>query len=407
MVPSLSAAAEQRWPDPDPRLLDQARQILAEVPVIDGHNDLPTRLLEHASGDLDRADLAHDLPQFDTDLPRLVAGGVGAQFWAAYIAVDHITAGGALRRTLREIDMVHRMVDRYPLLELAGTAAEVEEIQAKGRIAALIGLEGGHGLEGSLAALRMCYALGVRYLTLTHNGTTSWADAATDQPRHHGLTEFGEEVIREMNRLGMFVDLSHVSPETMHTSLRVSEAPVIFSHSSARALVDVPRNVPDDVLQRLPANRGVIMATFVPDFIAPGADRWKAAYDAAEAALRAEWNDPEEIRQRLVAWQAAHPAPRATVGDVADHIDHLRDVVGIEHIGLGSDFDGIPHGPDGLEDVSRYPYLFAELLRRGYVAADLKQIAGRNLLRAMKEMEQVAARLREERGPATAEMPEG
>jgi membrane dipeptidase len=387
----------------DRALRERAERLLRETPVIDGHNDLPSRLLETAGGDPDRADIAISQPQFHTDLARLRAGGVGAQFWSAYVTIDSITTGAALRQALRQIDMVHRLVERYSDLELARTAADIERIQGQGRIASLIGVEGGHAIEGSLSALRSFQRLGVRYMTLTHNATTEWADAASDFARHGGLSEFGEEVVREMNRLGIFVDLSHVSPGTMEDALRVSAAPVIFSHSSARALVDHVRNVPDHVLRMLPANGGVVMVTFVPGFVAPGAVAWAAQRDSVAEALRARSDDPAAIERGLREWTAANPEPTATVEHVADHIDHIRRIAGIDHIGIGSDFDGISSVPRGLEDVSTFPNLIAVLLRRGYTESDVRKISGQNVLRAMRRMEEVATRFGAQRGPSLSD----
>lgn len=347
----------------DPALAE-AYEVLRLTPIIDGHNDFPSQVLARG-GSLDLVDLARPQPRLHTDLARLQEGRVGAQFWSAYVTPDSM-GGGALRHGLREIDVIHRMVERYPELELATTADDIERIQQGGRIASLIGVEGGHAIENSLSALRSFYELGVRYLTLTHSRTIDWADSGTDSPLHGGLSPFGEEVIREMNRLGMFVDLSHTSPETMRDALRVSEAPVIFSHSSVRAVTDHPRNVPDDVLRELTRNGGVIMITFVPSFVSSSGS--------------------------------------ATLSDVADHIDHARAVAGIDHVGIGGDFDGIPTVPAGLEDVSTYPALFAELIRRGYSQEELRKIAGLNLLRAMKEMEATAERLRATREPSLLDL---
>ncbi|MGH7470512.1 MAG: dipeptidase [Longimicrobiales bacterium] len=401
-----SPAVAQQWTPPSAELLERARRILQAVPVIDGHNDIPSKLLEFAGGDPDAADLTKPQPQFHTDFARLREGRVGAQFWSAYVANDSIRTGGALRQGLRETDMALRFTRRYPdVLELARTAGDIERIQRQGKIASLIGLEGGHGIDNSLAALRVYHELGVRYMTLTHNTTLSWADAAQDFARHNGLTEFGEDVVREMNWLGMFVDLSHVSEEVMIDALRVSEAPVIFSHSSARALVAHPRNVPDRVLQQLPRNGGVIMVTFVPSFIARGTMEWLARQNAEAERLRGQLNDAAEVDRQVAEWVKRNPAPVATVADVADHIDHARKVAGIDHIGIGSDFDGIDFGPVGLEDASKFPILFAELLRRGYSEQDLQKISGLNMLRAMKQMEGVAARLQKTRPPSTADLP--
>jgi membrane dipeptidase len=391
----MTATAEaQQWTPPSAELIERAKRILQTVPIVDGHNDIPSKLLEFAGGDPDRADLSKPQPQFHTDFARLREGRVGAQFWSAYVENDSIQTGAALRQGLREVEMALRFTRRYPeVLELARSAADIERIQRAGRIASLIGLEGGHGIDNTLAVLRVYYELGVRYMTLTHNTTLSWVDAALDYARHNGLTEFGESVVREMNRIGMFVDLSHVSEEVMMDALRVSEAPVIFSHSSAKALLQHPRNVADRVLQQLPRNGGVIMVTFVPSFVARGTMEWLARRDAEAERLRSELNVEADINRRLEEWTKSNPAPVATVSDVADHIDHVRKVAGIDHIGIGSDFDGIDFGPVGLEDVSKFPILFAELLRRGYTEKDLQKIAGQNVLRAMKQMEETAARL--------------
>jgi membrane dipeptidase len=396
-----SQANAQQWTPPPAELVERARRILQTVPVIDGHNDIPSKLLEFAGGDPDKADLSKPQPQFHTDFARMRAGRIGAQFWSAYVENDSIAVGGALRQGIREVDMALRFTRRYPdVLELARTAADIERIEKQGKIASLIGLEGGHGIDNQLSALRMYHELGVRYMTLTHNTTLSWADAALDMNKHNGLTEFGENVVREMNRIGMFIDLSHVSEEVMVDALRVSEAPVIFSHSSARALVAHPRNVPDRVLQMLPRNGGVVMVTFVPSFIAKGSREWEARQLAERERLQAELNDDAEVGRKVAEWIKANPAPIATVADVADHIDHVKRIAGIDNIGIGSDFDGIDFGPNGLEDVSKIPILFAELLRRGYSEQDLQKIAGLNLLRAMKAMEATAARL-QSRKPIT------
>jgi len=411
--------SQEKWTPPDPEYLAKAKLILAQVPLIDGHNDLATVLFETVGGDLSKADLTVRQPQLPADLPRLREGMVGAQFWAAYVDSATIRTGGATRHALREIDLIHRLVSLYPEFELALTADEIERIHRDGKIASLIGLEGGHAIEGSLAALRMFYQLGARYMTLTHFGTTDWADAATDFPRHGGLTEFGEEVLREMNRLGMLVDLSHVSPETMADALRVSRAPVIFSHSGALAINAHVRNVPDDILRLMPENGGVVMADFIAGYVAPtpaewrrktgaaaermhlaarrGADEpsWSTQRDAAAEKLRAEVNDGAEVERRLAEWVKKNPAPRGTVGDVADHIEHIVKISGIDHVGIGSDFydAGINSMAVGLEDVSTFPVLIAELLRRRHSEEDVKKIAGLNLLRAMRRAEQISRQL--------------
>ena len=424
---SLAAAtisnAQDYWPPPEPEHLEKAKALLAEVPLIDGHNDLPTAMLEFFGGDLERVDLTRVQNELPADLPRLREGMVGGQFWAAYVDVSFIHSGGALRQALREIDFVHRLVARYPELELARTAEDIERIPREGKIASMIGVEGGHAIENSLSALRMFHALGVRYMTLTHFETHDWADSATDFPRHGGLTEFGEEVVREMNRMGMFVDLSHVSPETMEDAFRVTRAPVIFSHSNASAVNAHARNVPDDMLRRTAENGGVVMVNFIAGYVPPTPSAWRTepGVEAEQRRLQArqgidepswsnrrfemgeklrrELDDEGAIAERMQAWLQENPPPRGTVGDVADHIDHVRQVAGVDHVGIGSDFYD-PGGPSmsaGLENLSKFPVLIAELVKRGYSDEDLKKIIGLNLLRAMREMERVAAELRAER----------
>ena len=313
-----------------------------------------------------------------------------------------LTGQTAVTATLEEIDTVHQMVRRYPdTFELALTADDVERIFKQGRIASLIGMEGGHSIDNSLAALRMFYRLGARYMTLTHAKNTGWADSATDDPKFGGLAPFGEEVVREMNWLGMLVDLSHVSPETMEDAIRVSQAPVIFSHSSARALNDVPRNVPDAILRLLPKNDGVVMVTFVPGFLSPAVGGWNKLQDVERERLTKQFpSDAAAVTRGVDEWTRSHPAPRATLTDAADHIDHIRKIAGIDHIGLGSDFDGITAVPVGLEDVSTYPSLVAELLRRGYKDEEIGKIVGGNILRVMRQVEKVSKRLQSERGPS-------
>jgi membrane dipeptidase len=386
---------------PESALLDRARALHRQVPLIDGHNDYPWALRENVQRDLDKLDITRPQPTIHTDIARLKAGGVGGQFWSVYTPSDY--AGQmAVTATLEQIDIVHQMMRKYPqAFELALNAADVERIFKNGRIASMIGMEGGHSIDNSLAALRMFYRLGARYMTLTHSKNTPWADSATDTPQHGGLTTFGEQVVREMNWLGMLVDLSHVSPDTMKDAIAVSEAPVIFSHSSARALNDVPRNVPDDVLQMLPKNGGIVMVTFVPGFLSPKVTAWNTLQTAETNRLQQQFpNDEAARKQGLDAWTKANPAPRATVADAADHIDHIRKVAGIDHIGLGSDFDGITSVPDGLEDVSKFPALTAELMRRGYKDDEIKKILGLNLLRVWRAAEDVAAKLQKQRGPS-------
>ena len=382
-------------------LLERARALHRQVPLIDGHNDYPWAVRENVQSDLDKLDIAKAQPTIHTDIARLKLGGLGGQFWSVYTPSDY-AGQKAVAATLEQIDIVHQMMRRYPeTFELALTAADVERIFKSGRIASLIGMEGGHSIDSSLAALRMFHRLGARYMTLTHSKNTPWADSATDTPQHGGLTPFGEDVVREMNWLGMLVDLSHVSPDTMKDAIRVSEAPVIFSHSSARAVNDVPRNVPDDVLRLLPKNGGIVMVTFVPGFLSPQVTAWGAAQTAETARLQQQFPNDEAARKAgLEAWLKANPAPRATIKDAADHIDHIRKVAGIDHVGLGGDYDGITSVPDGLEDVSKYPALTAELLRRGYSDDDVKKVLGLNALRVMRAAESTAARLQKQRGPS-------
>jgi len=385
-------------------LLARAKALHAQVPLIDGHNDYPWALRGIDPGrDFAKADITKNAPALMTDIPRLRAGGVGGQFWSVYVP-STIPAPEAVTATLEQIDVVHRMLKRWPeTFELALTADDVDRVFKKGRIASLIGMEGGHSVDSSLATLRMMYALGARYMTLTHNNNVPWADAAADQPEHGGLTRFGEEMVREMNWLGMLVDLSHVSPDTMGDALRVAVAPVIFSHSSARAIADVPRNVPDAVLRQMPENGGVVMVSFVPGFTSPEVVVYDQRASAEQARLRqALPGDETGATTAMAAWRAANPGPRATVAQVADHVDHIRKVAGIDHIGLGGDFDGITEVVQGLEDVSTYPALTAELLKRGYSDDDVRKVIGLNVLRALRQAERVSADLRKQRGPSTA-----
>jgi membrane dipeptidase len=395
----LTAPASGQAPDP---ALEHARRLLASTILIDGHNDLPWEI--RTSKDAPRDVEAYDLRSRTkgmTDLGRLTEGRVGAQFWSLYVPGE-IRDSGYARVQLEEFDIARRMVARYPeRLVLALSADDIVRAHKQGKIASLLGLEGGHAIENSLGALRSYYALGGRYMTLTHNVTLDWADAAQDTLKHGGLTPFGREVVREMNRLGMLVDLSHVSPGVMSNVLDIAEAPVIFSHSSARALVDHRRNVPDSILARLPRNGGVVMVTFVPSFVSAATHAGEDALDSAMTALKASVPDTAERRRLATEYRTAHPVPNATLSDVADHIEHVRQVAGVDHVGIGSDFDGIEHGPDGLEDVSRFPALFAELIRRGWSDADLKKLAGENLLRALRQAEATAKKLQASRPAST------
>lgn len=383
--------------------LDDLRDLLSGAPLVDGHNDLLWEMRKRVGYDFGRIDVAGAVPSLQTDLPRLRSGGLGAQFWSVYVPSD-LPGDQAVTATLEQLDGLHEMVRRYPEdLELALTADDVDRIASEGRIASLAGMEGGQSIAASLGALRMLYALGARYMTLTHNHNNAWADSATDEPEHDGLTAFGEEVVREMNRLGMLVDLSHVAPSTMDAALRVADAPVIFSHSSARALCEHPRNVPDDVLAQLVDNGGVCMVTPVPGFISQEiADVWSADR-VEERRLQAEHPDaPAEVEALLEKRRADYSFAPVTVAQVADHIDHVRDVAGVGAIGIGGDYDGVPFMPEELADVSTYPVLFAELRSRGYSDDELRRIAGRNVLRALRRAEHVAHDLQDRRGPSLA-----
>jgi membrane dipeptidase len=370
-----------------PERYGAAAALLSRYPVIDGHNDLAWRLREAGAPG---TDLAAPVSFTHTDLPRLARGRVGAQFWSVYVPVS-LDGAAAVVATLEQIDFVRRLAERYPRsLELALTSADVARISAAGRVASLLGAEGGHCIAGSLGVLRMYYALGVRYLTLTHNANVGWADSATDLPEAGGLTGFGQHVVAEMGRLGMLVDLSHTAPATMAAALDSARAPVIFSHSSARALCDHPRNVPDEILARLPGNGGVCMVTFVPAFVSQACADWEREL-AAELERRGL--DPRDHASRAsVRAELARrsPPPRATLAQVADHVEHVREVAGAGHVGLGSDFDGTDDLPEGLTDVSCYPALFAELLARGWSEAECAALARGNLLRVMAAAEAAA-----------------
>jgi membrane dipeptidase len=393
----------------------RVEQVLARTPLIDGHNDLPWEIRERFKGDLTAIDLASDTahlphaaaaPALMTDIPRMRAGGMGGQFWSVWIPTE-VQGFEAVQTTLEQIDLVKRLAARYPAdLQMAYSAADVRRIHRSHRVASLIGIEGGHQINNSLAVLREMYDAGARYMTLTHTRNTAWADSATDAPVHHGLTPFGIEVVREMNRLGMLVDLSHVSPETMRAALGASAAPVIFSHSSARALVDHPRNVPDDILRLVAANGGVVMVNFSPGYVSDARNHW----DADQAAEQTRYNSPPYIglyigqpdraKAALTAWEQSHPRPSTTLSQVADHIDHIKQVAGVDHVGIGSDFDGIDDAPVGLEAVDKYPALLAELMRRGWTDADIAKLAGENLLRVMASVEKIGAQLHGAREPS-------
>lgn len=373
---------------------DEARQIHAASYVFDGHNDLPWTLRTEAGSSFDKADIAGPVPRFHTDLPRLRQGGVGAVYWSVYVPAETSQRGLALLQTLEQIQLVKTMVERYPRdFALALTADDVVAARQRGQIASLIGVEGGHCIENSLENLRRLHALGARYMTLTHSDTLAWADAATDAPQHHGLTAFGEEVVREMNRLGMLVDLSHVSPETMRHALRITRAPVIFSHSSARAVADHPRNVPDDVLRLTAANGGVVMVNFFSGFIHPESARRRANMFQVNRELREKYPTEEAFKAAKRRWEAEHPIEPGSVHDVVDHIEHIIRVAGIDHVGLGSDYDGITLTPRQLEDVSTFPVITQELLNRGYRADQIQQILSGNALRVLRQAQAVARTL--------------
>lgn len=382
----------------------QAIQILESVPLIDGHNDVPIQYRMRADYKFNLLDFMNTTSlarMMHTDIPRLREGRVGGQFWSVYVS-PNVPEPESVQATLEQIDFVYRMIERYPdHFELALTADDVERIFAEGKIASMIGMEGGQSIGNSLAVLRMFYNLGARYMTITHSRTLDWADSATDTPKHDGLTGFGEEVIREMNRLGMLVDLSHVSAQTMRDAIAVSEAPIIFSHSSAMGLNMHPRNVPDDVLDLTRQNNGVVMVTFIPAFLHQPLHEHIARQNARRAELEYLYTgQPDSVQTHMRIWQRENPPPVATLEHVADHIDYIRDRIGVDFIGIGGDYDGISLLPRGLEDVTTYPDLFAELLRRGYSEENLKKIAGLNVLRVMREAEAVASRLQQQGGPS-------
>jgi membrane dipeptidase len=400
---------------PDSPNMRRALRVLRASPVMDGHNDLPWRIREDSlhPGDVEAYDLRTRTPGM-TDLARLRQGHVGAQFWSIYIPGERADGSyapngvvssvpGYARVQMEQFDIARRVIARYPELAWTPTAAAVNASMRRGKVASLLGMEGGHAIENSLGLLRQYYDLGARYMTLTHNVTLDWADAALDTAKHGGLTPFGREVVREMNRLGMLVDLSHVSPGTMSSALDVTEAPVIFSHSASRALVNHPRNVPDSILARLRKNGGVVMVPFVTSFVSAAVKEYDDSLDAfSRDFIRRHPNDRAAAARELAAWIRDHPRPKATLAQVADHIEHVRQVAGVDHVGIGSDFDGISENVVGLEDVSTFPTLFAELARRGWSDADLAKLSSGNVLRVLAQAEAVSARLRKTRGPSQA-----
>ena len=376
-------------------LTDEALELHRDCLVVDGHNDLAWQFREKADLGFTKIDLNKPQPKLHTDIPRLRKGGVGFQFWSAFVPASTGKKGIAVRQTLEQIDVVRRMVAAYPdVFEMASTAADVVRIHGSGKIASMIGVEGGHSIDNSLGVLRTYYALGTRYMTLTHSETLDWADSATDKPKSHGLSPFGEQVVREMNRLGMLVDISHVSAETMRHAIRVSKAPVIASHSSAYAVAAHPRNVPDDVLRMVKDNGGVVMVNFFPGFVVPEAARvMKNMFDVGRE-LQAKYPDEKDLAAAMDQWRKEHPIPTGSVHNVVDHIEHIIKAAGIDHVGLGSDYDGINSVPKQLEDVSCYPYITQELLNRGYSKEDVRKVLGANLLRVLRRAEEVAKEVR-------------
>jgi membrane dipeptidase len=393
---------------------ERVQRVLAQTPLIDGHNDLPWEIRTRFGSDFTRIDLEKPTaglpapegsPGLMTDIGRLKAGGVGGQFWSVWVD-PNITGAQVVQVTLEQIDLVKNMCARYPELGMAYTAADVMRLHREHRIACLIGVEGGHQINNSLSILRAYYDAGARYMTLTHSNNTDWADSATDSPKNHGLNTAGETVVREMNRIGMLVDLSHVSEETMRAALKVTRAPVIYSHSSARALTDHPRDVPDDILKLVAQNGGVVMVNFYPGYVSEARRLWEAEYAAEHARLNSPpfgglyIGQPQKAAQALAEWERAHPKPAVTLADVAAHIDHVHSVAGADHVGLGSDFDGIPEAPAGLDGVDKYPALLEELAHRGWSDADLAKLAGGNVLRVLAQAQAISEKLRSEL-PAT------
>jgi membrane dipeptidase len=392
LAPSLALAQA-----PTPQERARVERILRHTPLVDGHNDLPWEIRDSHANNLDAIDLNSDTrrltPPMHTDIPRLRRGGVGAQFWSVYVPAT-LKGLNATQAVHEQIDLTRRIIARYPrVFELADSADDIARIHRAGRIASMFGMEGGEAINNNLALLREFRASGVLYMTLTHSTNTDWVDSATDAPRHGGLTEFGEQVVREMNRVGMLVDLSHVSAEAMHDALRVSQAPVIFSHSSARAIAHHPRNVPDDVLREVRRNGGVVMVNFTSPFISEEFRQWGAVRSGEEQRHKSlNPGDPAAARAGLEAWVAANPPPRVTVGNVADHIEHIGRIAGRAHVGLGGDYDGVTYLPEGMDGVDAYPLLLVELMRRGWSDADIAGLAGGNLLRVLRQAERVAER---------------
>jgi membrane dipeptidase len=382
------------------KLTEEALKLHKAALVIDGHNDLPWMFYEHSQTIAKPLDLRQLQPKLHTDIPRLRKGNVGAQFWSAWVSTGTVKKGTVVKRTLEQIDIIHRLVKQYPdVFEMASSADDIERIHKNGKIASLIGVEGGHSIDNSLGVLRTYYTLGARYMTLTHSETIDWADSATDEPKHNGLTEFGKEVVLEMNRLGMLVDIAHVSAKTMKDALAVSKAPLIASHSSAYAVAPHARNVPDDVLQLVKKNGGVVMVNFYSGFVVAESARIMQDFFKVYRELRDKYPDDKQFKEAWGQWKKAHPFPRGTVHDVVDHIEHIIKVAGVDHVGLGSDFDGINSVPEQLDDVSCYPYITQELLNRGYKAAEIRKILGGNILRVLRAAEAVAQKMQKGEKP--------
>ena len=392
IIAALLASIAKGEDRPRVVLTEAARKLHASTILVDGHNDLPWAFREMGTPSFGKVDIAVAQSKLHTDIPRLRKGGVKAQFWSVYVPSSTRLRGESLQATLEQIEFVHNMVNRYPeTFELCLSTDDIERAIAEGKIASMIGMEGGHSIENSISVLRRLYKLGARYMTLTHSATLDWADSATDEARHSGLTAFGEEIVEEMNRLGMLVDLSHVSDDTMRDAMRVTKAPVIYSHSSSRAIGDHPRNVPDDVLPLIKQNGGVIMVNFYSGFIAPEAAKRRRIRDEKKREWENEIGDETLVDEAVAKWELTHPMPTGSIHDVIDHIDHLVKNCGIDHVGIGSDFDGIDVVPSQLEDVSTYPLITQEMLNRGYTTDDIRKVMGKNILRVFRETERAAA----------------
>jgi membrane dipeptidase len=397
------ARGENATPPADrPRieLTEAAKKLHESSLVIDGHNDMPWEIRKQGSSNFDKLDISKLQPKLQTDIPRLRKGGVGVQFWSVWVPVETGYRGEALSTTLEQIDLVKRMVARYPeTFGLALSTEDIERVHKEGKIASLIGVEGGYSIEESLNTLEKLYNIGARYMTLTHGDSLSWADSATDAPKSNGLSPFGKDVVRKMNDLGMMVDISHVSAKTMHDAIDVSEAPVLFSHSSAQAVADSSRNVPDDVLKRLPQKDGVVMVNFFSGFVVPAAAKSYIESVDYERELKKKYQDPKQVEAELKRWKKQHSLPRGTIHDVLDHIDHIAKVAGVTHVGLGSDFDGVSVLPTQLEDVSCYPYITQGLMDRGYTDEQIRGILGGNMMRVFRGAEAIAAKRKKTASP--------